>query len=320
MRGLPSNRPRVPQKPQWGKSPSRTTSPPVLPALPATHALLALLASRSLPAPAIPHPGSPPDPVPRHPGVPGEPVLSLPKGPGPELVEWGISPSFHAPSPTSHSASHFSSLSPSSLDTSGRKLDTLPSKVDTFSQKLDTFGHLVDTFRLKRDTCPAACVIPSAAEPRACPEPDEQARVKPHTLTSLACRNPLVYTWAALPHAHPRNLHACPAPPTTRPPDPLELPSPLASSGSACRPLAAPTFVVGPPKIRPSCLSPARPPLGGGLARDSSPFTPKPIPAVRRPPSAASDPRDCRLRRPCALEPEPRARFVRNGLGFGLVG
>ena len=55
-------------------------------------------------------------------------------------------------------------------------------------------------------------------------------------------------------------------------------------------------------KIRQSCLSPARPPLGAGLARDSSPLHPRPLPACLR---------------SARLSPPPRSGTVRGCLPTG---
>ena len=69
-------------------------------------------------------------------------------------------------------------------------------------------------------------------------------------------------------------------------------------------------FTPAPPKIRPSCLSAARPPLGVGLPRDSSPLHPPPIPtpaeptAPHRSPAATPHPLQGE-RQPPASPPHP---------------
>ena len=108
------------------------------------------------------------------------------------------------------------------------------------------------------------------------------------------------------PKSLPQILHACPPPPTARhlrnrasppfphpasrpvsdqslplatpPLHPLATPAHPASSAPSCRPLAAPPFVANPPKNPAQAISRQPAPSGGGLARDSSPFTPTQFP------------------------------------------
>ncbi len=76
-----------------------------------------------------------------------------------------------------------------------------------------------------------------------------------------------------------RFQRACPEPVewgTQRPPAAPALPAIPTSPASRAH---SPRLHLAPQKIRPNCLSPARPPLGGGLARDSSPLHPHQFPS-----------------------------------------
>ena len=123
---------------------------------------------------------------------------------------------------------------------------------------------------------PAATTIPSAPKLPLATHPDQRLPTSASSLTpSLLCplpfRPPLLRLLALLTPW--RCLHMRPL---QRPPAIPSQPRP-----------SSPTRE----KIRPSCLSPARPLLGVGLARDSSPFTPTQLPPPSHPPSAPPDPR-----------------------------
>ena len=130
--------------------------------------------------------------------------------------------------------------------------------------------------------------------------------------------SPLTSLPSPLPHCLPlpTSVHypskPC-NPPLQMPPALLSLLSCFIPRFSHCSLVSAHSFLIAPPpflpptpqKIRPSCLSPARPPLGVGLARDSSPLHPPPISAAAHPPAAPSESRP-QLTAPLSLPPRPR--------------
>ena len=108
-----------------------------------------------------------------------------------------------------------------------------------------------------------------------CPTSPQTLHAHPPPPTARHLRNR-----ASPPFPHPasRPVSDQSLPLETPPPHPLATPAHPALPEPSCRPLTAPTVVANPPKNPAQAISRQPAPRGGGLARDSSPFTPTQFP------------------------------------------